>query len=278
MIKVPPSIKKINNFFSFFGLEMKRKSNTYYDLKIYNDISRPIIPKYVNIGAGLFYHPYWHNLDTPNLFYKTNKKQKNYISYDLNSKLNFPFSKDSVSVFYISHVIEHLRDDVVEVLFKNVYNSLRENGVFRITCPDMNIIYDAFRRNDTNFFPTPSPWNTSHHLLISRFLEYIATPLVNKSNSKVDIDNLEFILMSLESSKAFDYITSLLPKDEDVYLNAENHINWFTEEKILRMLSKAGFKKIYSSRKWQSKKDILRNKYLFDCTVPEMSLYIECEK
>ena len=69
-----------------------------------------------------------------------------------------------------------------------------------------------------------------------------------------------------------------MPKDEDVYLNAENHINWFTEEKILRMLSKAGFKKIYSSRKWQSKKDILRNKYLFDCTVPEMSLYIECEK
>jgi predicted acetyltransferase len=58
----------------------------------------------------------------------------------------------------------------------------------------------------------------------------------------------------------------------------EYHINWFNAKKIETMLRVAGFRNIYESRYCQSKCSLMRNPRLFDFTVPDVSLYMECQK
>jgi predicted SAM-dependent methyltransferase len=273
----------LKSFFSFIGITVTKKQNEYYDLFMYSEKNLPIVPKYINIGAGKFYHPIWHNLDIPTQIYGNVKQNSYTILHDLTICNELPFVKSSVQVFYISHVIEHLTNDAVQNLFNSVYNSLENNGVFRITCPDMDLIYDAYFRNDINFFNTPSPWGKSHKTIYNKFMEYLATDIVNNENgfiySTCKEDKVKSMFLNHPKEYVFDFIINCLgEKRYNVYSDAHKHINWFNEKKIFDMLKLAGFSIIYSSKFGQSKKSILRNKLLFDNTVPELSLYVEAIK
>ena len=49
------------------GMEFQRVPREIPDLSCYEESTRPSTPRYINIGAGSFYHPYWHNLDNTSL-------------------------------------------------------------------------------------------------------------------------------------------------------------------------------------------------------------------
>jgi len=110
------------------------------------------------LAAGAFYHPYWHNLDTPNDFYASSQRGHLHIEHDLTSRQPLPFDTDSLKVVYISHVVEHISDEDVQYCFAEVYRCLQSGGFFRITCPDIDLEYDAYCRGDLTVWMWPTPW------------------------------------------------------------------------------------------------------------------------
>ncbi|MEK6938030.1 MAG: hypothetical protein AABX04_03220 [Nanoarchaeota archaeon] len=90
----------------------------------------------------------------------------------------------------------------------------------------------------------------------------------------VEVDKL-FKTHNLE--KALDFCIKKCSL-ETQNLRPEEHINWWSENKLIQFLSEAGFKTILKSRYNQSISPIMRDTSYFDNTAPDVSLYIEAIK
>lgn len=270
---------------SRLGIALKRDRSRNWQLYLYPESTRPLIPTYVNLGAGGFYHPMWTNVDLPNEFYKKQQQNNIHVLYDFCSTKPLPFNTESVSIFYSSHTIEHLPDQSVLQLFSEVNRCLKKNGLFRLTCPDMEIQFRAYQNRDRCFWPQPSPWSTNLLSLEDRFLEHFATVLTKYHSTRLLSDKVINILpqelSDLSTSKCmedfFKEITLRIPHNANKLL-PEGHCNWFTSSKIVRLLKEANFTNVYTSGYGQSADPRLRNVDLFDATCPELSLYVECTK
>ena len=249
------------------------------DLQLYADKKRPNTPRYLNIGAGGFYHPYWHNLDQPSAWYALAQGEHVHITHDLTSQVAFPLESETLKVAYTSHVVEHLRDEDAQHMFTESFRCLQINGFFRIICPDIDVEYEAYLRRDLAFWYWPSPYGAIS--IEQRFLEHFASALSinhpNELQEKYQDNQIREVFRRLTKEEALDFFTKqVLVTVQKKYPG--NHMNWFNSRKLHRMLYRAGFKNIWDSRYGQSKCSLLRNTKLFDNTHPEFSLYIECQK
>lgn len=273
--------KVVNKVLAPFGAEVVKIHDKYNDLLLYPETKRPEAPCYINIGAGSFYHPYWHNLDMPNEYYAGSQKDRLHINYDLMSNTPLPFNNETIKVAYTSHVIEHIRDEDVLHLFREVYRCLQPGGYFRITCPDMDLEYEAFSRGDDSFWKWPNAYGIFNTSIEQKFLDHFATALTltHPSNSirKYTDQEIRDIFSDMSKEAAFDFIVKQIPSDLQKSFPGD-HINWFNTNKIKNILKEANFNNIYESRYRQSHCSMLRNIHLFDTTCPELSLYVECRK
>ena len=73
-----------------------------------------------------------------------------------------------------------------------------------------------------------------------------------------------------------DYYTEKIPRDSQKKM-VGNHINWWNYEKISKMLTGAGFRKVYRSTPGGSHFTEMKagGKNGFDYTRPEISLFVE---
>ncbi len=250
-----------------------------FQLSMYNESSRPMIPKYINLGAGSFYHPLWHNVDMPNEFYK-DLQNNPYIEHDFSSRENLPLEDNSIEIAYCSHVIEHLSHEDVKHLFSEVMRVLNPEGIFRVTCPDSDLIYKAYMQNDKYFWGPASPWKTNPKNQTEKYLEHVATllsPTFDNLSQKVLSEREVSDLASTLSREDFlDTLIGMLPSDANNIL-PEGHCNWFNYSKIESLLKDCGFNKINKSSYLQSSEAKLREPTMFDSTTPEFSLYVECQ-
>ena len=69
-------------------------------------------------------------------------------SHDLNSEESLPFDDDSISNFYCSHTLEHVRHWLVVPLLKDMLRCLKPSGHIRIVVPNFLVYLDAFIRRD----------------------------------------------------------------------------------------------------------------------------------
>lgn len=270
----------VNRFARRFGLELVTFESGFQE-GLYPYSSRPVTPRYVNIGAGDFFHPFWHNLDMPNAYYENSLRGKEYIIHDLTSDQPLPFESHSLHVVYCSHVIEHLSDMNVKSLFSEIFRCLGQGGYFRATCPDTDLYFRAYRENDYSFWKYPNAYGRDDNTIEQKFLGHFATRLTSahpdRSSLKVLDDEIRSVFQSLPVEEALDYFISKLPT-ETVQRYHADHVNWFNLSKLTRMLRYAGFTDVYESRFLQSRCAQLRDPKLFDRTCPELSLYIECRK
>jgi predicted SAM-dependent methyltransferase len=250
-----------------------------HDLRHYGEKQKPDCPRYLNIGAGGFFHPCWHNLDKPSDWYGQSLADNVHLSHDLMSHETFPLKSETLKVAYTSHVIEHLRDNDVQHMFCEVFRCLQSDGFFRITCPDMDLEYEAYRRGDLAFWYWPSPYGAMS--IEQRFLEHFASSLTSHHPSelqeKYEDGHIREVFSQLPKEDAFNFFTERVMLDVQKKYPGD-HMNWFNSEKITRMLRKAGFENTWDSRYGQSECPLLRETKLFDNTHPEFSLYIECQK
>ena len=276
--------KIIKNTLNLLGFDIKRLPSYKADNSLYTqyEVGKQV---FVNIGSGGFYHPHWTNLDFDNDCYRELQSKTSFIPYDLSQMTPMPFEAESVDIFYTSHTIEHLNNDCAQYLFEEVYRCLKPEGIFRVSCPDMEIQYRAYAQKDSLFWPQPSPWGTNLPSIADRFLEHFATILVrmhclrlNRNDINIiDSDKFNALFLTLSQADFFDELTKNIPSDANNFFPG-GHSNWFTFEKIKPMLRNAGFNNIYRSGFGQSVEPKLRRTDLFDSTCPELSLYVEMIK
>jgi predicted SAM-dependent methyltransferase len=270
-----------NRVLNPLGIKLVRlpKPSLQNDFSLYGEHIRPLTPKYVNLGAGSFYHPLWHNLDNPHPWYSRSAAPRIDISHDLMSGAPLPIAGGTLRIAYTSHTIEHLRDEDVKLMFEELYRCLAPGGFFRITCPDIDLDYDAYLRGDLDFWWWPSPYGLS--CLEDRFLERFSSVLTSSHPASVarpyGAEEIRSVFNSMPKEQALDYFSKQVPLDAQ-RAHPGSHMNWFNEKKVMEMLRSAGFENVWRSRFRQSKCAPLRNRALFDRTDPELSLYVECQK
>lgn len=190
---------------------------------------------------------------------------------------SFPIKSNSLEIVYTSHVIEHLRNNDVILMFNEVYRCLKPSGFFRITCPDIDLEFEAYQNNDKEFFH----WCSNELSIGQRFLDHIATALSksDKDDSLKKIDDIELkrIFSHMNKEEAFDYLCNQITIEHQIKFPG-NHINWFNYNKIENFLNQVGFKLIYKSSYGQSKEPKLRDIKNFDNTLPTCSIYVDALK
>jgi predicted SAM-dependent methyltransferase len=211
----------------------------------------------VNIGAGQWVRRNWKVLEFNSAYYSS------FIDYDfdLMSNKQLPFLDNSVYLFYTSHTFEHLPQNNCEHILKEAHRCLKTGGGIRITVPDFDRAYNLFLKGE---------------LSARDFLDVFATFFKDKVDYKKVMSNFS----SMSKEKFADYYSNKVPTKSQRE-NCGNHLNWFTNDKLIRMLKKAGFKAVYVSKEQESKFPEMRGRGFFtgfDSTYPKKSLFVEAIK
>lgn len=246
---------------------------------------------FYNIGAGSFYHPYWTNIDYHSKHYSAIQKTP-FINHDLTEKKPLPIADETAELIYCSHTIEHLDDSTVYHMLTEAHRALKQGGGVRLTTPDAELEYFAYRRRDRSFWywalshSLPGRWEHLYTIPMNQmsleqlFLDHFASQLCEVSVDesalkKYSDDEIKKILDEKSMEEALDFFTHQCSFNKDY---PGNHINWWSYNKIIEMLRAAGFIECYRSAYGQSHFEPLRNTTLFDNTHPRISLYVEAIK
>jgi SAM-dependent methyltransferase len=238
----------------------------------------------INIGGGLFFRPGWKVLDHSSAYYPFARR---FIDYDLDlcTPAPFPFPDNSVSFFYSAHTLEHIPDEFCPHIFAEIYRCLRPGGALRVCMPDYDGMRRAVTERDATYFGNKIVGGLSFEEAV---VEQIATERVGKvSTEKI---NADFARMTPEEF-AESYTRAACRETQKT--NGGFHINWFTGDKLARVLGETGFSEVYRSSAQASRFEELRGEggpltagdvfeikrmLGIDTTIPEKSLYVEAIK
>ena len=277
------------------GYDVYRVNKKSYSTVGYENFPKESLEKkrFYNIGAGLFRHPYWTNIDHKSDWY-AEVEGENYIDFDLFSMQKLNIESDIAEAVYSSHTVEHINDAAAVNMFNEVYRILKRGCTFRFTTPNIDLYYKACKAKDYHFFywidyysepkeykrvQARKPFNKAsiQELFIYEFASHVSSLIEDCSLKKITDDELDHIFKNMNYEDALNHCTARcsleLQRKYPGY-----HINWWNINKATEMLQKAGFSEIYLSGYGQSLLSILRDTDLFDNTHPKVSMYIEAIK
>lgn len=215
-------------------------------------------PLKLNIGAGVWAFEDWRTLD----FY-----QEADFCADLRKMEKIEIEDNMIEKAFSSHCIEHLSDEHIQHLFNEIYRCMQPNGLFRIGCPDADKAFDAYKKNDAQWFN----WLKESHIgemLLNTFVSYEYKVGGPKASAELVKEKFE----SLSKDDFINWATSMVDESRP-YIAHRNGIHF---EKVKRMLEKAGFKNVKKSSYMQSSDKELRAPE-FD-RYEGISLFVECNK
>ncbi len=136
--------------------------------------------------------------------------------------------------------------------------------------PDIDLAYDAYTNNDVDFFIKNTCNSLTHTTLLSKFCRYFSS--VNMS----DYPKIEKDFKELSKNVLLDkYTNDIDYRALDRHFG--QHMNWFNQEKLFRLLKQSGFRNIKLSKYKASEFDEMRTDE-FDNTRPKNSIYVEAIK
>lgn len=265
----------------------------YYKESVYSetyDEQAMTQKRFVNVGAGDFYHPYWTNLDFISDWYGS--RQKQVVSFDLTKNTPLPFEDDTLEIIYTSHTVEHVPFDSSINLFKESFRCLKKGGVLRVTTgPDADSDFKAFRNGDKDWFYWDNEYRRYSDItkrfkispeqspLAERWLHHVFSDLADNYLSPNDKKYKEDEILDLIEEKGFpeilDWFESQVNFSSD---RPQNHVTWWNHDRLQGAITTAGFVNVYRSGFWQSVSPVMRRTPLFDTTHPQMSIYVEAIK
>lgn len=286
--------KLVKNGIKAMGYDVyKRNKNSnmdlYYSLFSKEDIKNK---RFYNIGAGLFRHPAWTNVDYYSSWYKDNEIG---ISFDLFELKPLPINENSANIVYSSHTIEHISDEAAQNMFNEAYRILKKGGILRLTTPDIDLCYRSVINNDRYFwkqmieiYSVPENMVNVHickpmkdvslkQIFLFNFASQTSELTSNENTYKISDEEFDKIFKEMSYEDALNYCKDKCLLDiQKKY--AVDHINWWNKYKLFSMLHKAGFEDVYLSGYGQSISPVLRDTSCFDNTCPYLSIYIEARK
>lgn len=290
----------INRVMKIFGYQINRVSmiQSLPDVEVYKTLySKDTIKnkRFYNIGAGGFSHTYWTNVDFASEWYAKNRLNTlKGIQYDLISLGHLPINTDSAEVVYSSHTVEHITDKAAYNMIKEAHRILKPNGYLRLTTPNIDLHYRAYKENDRQYFywidtysidknwkrvKYNKPLNkaTTGEIFLAEFVTSVSTLHSDGAKERIGDTELDRIFKEMDYEEALNYCCSKCPLEIQRRYPG-NHINWWNKSKMFSMLKKAVFTRIYLSGYGQSFCPILRDVRFFDNTHPKISLYVEAIK
>ena len=237
---------------------------------------------FINVGAGGFSHPRWTNVDMSSAHYDPHRASE-FIEHDLNSELPLPFASGSVALAYTSHTIEHVKDAPAASLFQELHRVLRPGGVLRITCPDAAGYYRAARHGHLDrYFYRMNTWFRRHGVsddevaavdFIARGVATGLSPAALLRDTDPDLaDELTAAFEALDRDDFLELLCGLVQFSNEY---VDRHVNWWTHDKVHRMLNRAGFDSVWTSTFGGSIAAPMCDTTRFDTTVRDESLYVE---
>lgn len=246
--------------------------------------------RFYNVGAGTFRHPAWTNVDHESAWYGGTQIN---LEWDLLALGPFPVPDHSAEIVYTSHTIEHVTDEAVANLFRETRRVLKPGGVVRVTAPNIDLDFRAYREGDREHFrhyidrySLPDHWRTLFtqslaqaslpQLFLIRFATNASTLHVDGAASRLSDADVDRMFRNEPYEKALDACVARCSLDVQRRFPG-NHINWWNPNKVKRFLRDAGFDTVYVSAYGQSRSPVLRNTDYFDNTHPKLSLYVEAK-
>lgn len=234
---------------------------------------------YINLGGGpLFKHPQFYTLDV-NPLMKTSKKE-GFIEFNLVEDLPLPFDTNSIKGIYTSHCMEHLsRNEVIKVL-KDSLRVLEDGMVMRIVVPDMKAAFNAFDNRNASYFE----WIRAKQDRPNQLWKYDSwLRLVTRSfaGHVVDLYTDEELEKYYYESTHEHFIEKILSIENNIpsYRFVPNtHKSAWSEESLKQLCTSVGFKKVLVSSRGNSYSKVMRNRTLFDITMPNNSIFIDAIK
>ena len=275
---------------------MPLQSHRKPDLSAYNALysAETLARKpFYNVGAGSFRHPYWTNVDKPSDWYRDHQQQ-DMIAYDLMELVPLPIADNTGLLVYTSHTMEHIPDDAALHFYREAHRILAPGGLLRVTVPDADLFYRAYRTKDWHFDDMVQKYTDPHRALRiclgvpanqlslqQLFLWRIATTVsVHHTESNADRmtdEEVDNVFETMPYEEALNYCTSRCDLEAQ-QRNPGCHVNWWNWDKLSRSLSEAGFNQVRRCAFGQSASPLLRDTQRFDSTRPESSLYVEAQK
>jgi SAM-dependent methyltransferase len=219
-----------------------------------------------------------------------------FVNYDagdgdrgrLDGQTRLPMADAGLDYVFTSHFLEHVDDETAAHLLREARRMLRPGGVLRITVPDAGEALRRYRAGDAAWFDrqwvepeSSARWtavgiepNLESKLLFAVALHGRRAPsgaflLVPPP---ADREEVRRRAMAGDDDAFGAWAVSLTPPEQPGLIKHE-HINWFTWEKLSRLLRETGFATVERSACGQSKAPLLRDP-AFD-NRPEITLYVE---
>ena len=224
---------------------------------------------YLNVGGGLFLVENWRILDYVSREYPYDTEL---IDYNINllEMKPWPIESESFQLVYTSHAMEHLTDEVGRFVFMEVNRILEKNGIFRITVPDIDPVYEAYKRNDLDFIAenenSPDKRNIFTHFL--------------GTFSSLDPDAVDRVKFDEEISHRpkEDFLNAYIDKQIDPENHDfSSHVTWYNFDKIKKYGEQAGFSQVLHSQKENSISEEMR-KTGFDHKPGKSNIYVDLIK
>lgn len=281
---------------------IQNNRNTRFFEAVYANSATPEVLErrpFLNIGAGSFRHSRWRISDKK--FGEANESwtemrrgvsSRSEPDYDWDLSRMTPLEEVGgfFKLIYMSHVVEHLFDDQAMFAFTEVHRLLEPGGLFRIVCPDADLLLNSYFREDWMFFRhylqaktdrTHSDVWEDPRAARCRAAQFVVdwTSLLTHPDNMVTLTPDGCVDFLSSDADPYALLTEASAKSSRA-LNERvgGHVNWFNVEKLTSMLKRAGFSHVRPSRYLQSEAPPMRDGKFFDRTDPELSLYAEASR
>jgi predicted SAM-dependent methyltransferase len=239
--------------------------------------------------GGGFYHPCWTNVDV--LKPGTTLNNENEIAHDLLSLESLPIESSSAELIQSQFAIEHITDEASDVFFREVYRSLKPKGVFRVVVPNNELDYISYSNYDMHYFhwiemfsekkqyehlrfKIPLNQASFEQIFLVHFAANASTIHVDGSTERISDELFKQYFENYSMNEFFDKCTEKCSVEKQK-IYRQNHINWWTNEKLISKLKNAGFKNTYKLSCYQSTSPVMRNDSFFDRWWNTVALFVE---
>jgi len=183
--------------------------------------------------------------------------------YIVDLETDYDFKFNDVKYAYSGHTVEHLSNDAVQRLFKNLARSMRSGGVIRVECPDLDLLLDDYkcvhnkdRKVTKQMLEFTAGWNLpkvsdgrvddvygQEHIKILAGIVSYSDPRYDMPLPPVCSAELFNEKISTLSNAEFgDWAVSLLTPQQ--IRDSHLHRNWFNFDKLQKYLTDAGFSEV----------------------------------
>jgi hypothetical protein len=223
--------------------------------------------RFLNFGGRNWYYPRWENID----FYA----DPLFVDYkiDLRKKIPIPLPDNCAQLIFASHLLEHLSDEDCKFVLAEGFRLLHSNGIIRISVPDMDKAFKAYKEVDDLFF-SDGGITVSGENIESKLVNFFASYEMNgySGGPHVSKDEVQFMFNSLDKYDFVSWCISQIPENAPY----KAHINGYDYDKIRRFLFSTGFSNVIKSDYRKSTVPVFREKP-FD-NRQKVSLFVEATK